>query len=79
MALLLLSIFFGLSTFVVFILVDIPYARFLAAVAGAFDLIPSIGAMKGVGKRQNNLLVDVEASWLEISVKIFYFKSLGEQ
>ncbi|MEG4076381.1 hypothetical protein QUA30_27645 [Microcoleus sp. Pol14C2] len=79
MARLLLSIFFGFSTFVVFILVDIPYALFLAAVAGAFELIPRIGAMKFVGKRQKNFLVDVEASWLEISVKIFCFKSLGEQ
>ncbi|MEG4353229.1 AI-2E family transporter [Microcoleus sp. LAD1_D3] len=45
---LLLSIFFAISTFVVFILLDIPYALVMAAVAGAFDLIPGIGATIGI-------------------------------
>jgi predicted PurR-regulated permease PerM len=45
---LLLSIFFGISTFLVFILLDIPYALVMAAVAGAFDLIPGIGATIGI-------------------------------
>ena len=45
---LLLSIFFGISTFVVFILLDIPYALVRAAVAGAFDLIAGIGATIGI-------------------------------
>ena len=45
---LLLSIFFGISTFVVFVLLDIPYALVMAAVAGAFDLIPGIGATIGI-------------------------------
>ncbi|WP_333287744.1 AI-2E family transporter [Microcoleus sp. D2_18a_B4] len=44
----LLSIFLGISTFVVFILLDIPYGRLMAAVAGAFDLIPGIGATIGI-------------------------------
>jgi len=45
---LLLSIFFGVSTFLVFILLDIPYALVLAAIAGIFDLIPGIGATLGI-------------------------------
>ncbi|WP_333452705.1 AI-2E family transporter [Microcoleus sp. herbarium5] len=45
---LLLSIFLGISTFLVFILLDIPYALVMAAVAGAFDLIPGIGATIGI-------------------------------
>ncbi|MEM1240545.1 MAG: AI-2E family transporter [Cyanobacteria bacterium P01_H01_bin.26] len=46
---LLLSIFFALSTFVVFWLLQIPYALVLAVIAGLFDLIPGIGATLGVG------------------------------
>ena len=46
---LLLSIFFAISTFVVFWLLKIPYALVLAVIAGLFDLIPGIGATLGVG------------------------------
>ncbi|EKV01810.1 putative permease [Leptolyngbya sp. PCC 7375] len=46
---LLLSIFFAVSTFVVFLLLKIPYALILAVIAGLFDLIPGIGATLGVG------------------------------
>ncbi|EDX85157.1 conserved domain protein, putative [Synechococcus sp. PCC 7335] len=45
---LLLSIFFGVSTFVVFLLLGVPYAPTLAVIAGVFDLIPGIGATLGV-------------------------------
>ena len=45
---LLLSIFFGISTFLVFILLGVPYALALAAIAGVFDLIPGIGATLGI-------------------------------
>ena len=46
---LLLSIFFGASAFLVFILLGVPYALALAAIAGVFDLIPGIGATLGIG------------------------------
>ncbi|MGB7250764.1 MAG: AI-2E family transporter [Phormidesmis sp.] len=46
---LLLSVFFGLSTFLVFLILDVPYALTLAVVAGLFDLIPGIGATLGIG------------------------------
>lgn len=45
---LLLSIFFGVSAFLVFVLLGIPYALALAAIAGVFDLIPGIGATLGI-------------------------------
>lgn len=45
---LLLSLFFGVSTFLVFIVLNIPYALVLAAIAGVFDLIPGIGATIGI-------------------------------
>ncbi|MEA5487943.1 AI-2E family transporter [Pseudanabaena sp. CCNP1317] len=45
---LLLSGFFGISTFVVLIVLNTPYPLVLASVAGAFDLIPGIGATIGI-------------------------------
>lgn len=45
---LLLSLFFGFSAFLVFVLLQIPYALVLAAIAGVFDLIPGIGATIGI-------------------------------
>ena len=46
---LLLSIFFGASAFLVFILLGVPYALAMSAIAGVFDLIPGIGATLGIG------------------------------
>ncbi len=45
---LLLSIFFGVSVYIVFIFLDLPYSLILAAIAGVFDLIPGIGATIGI-------------------------------
>ena len=45
---LLLSIFFGISTFFVFLVLKVPYALTLAVIAGLFDLIPGIGATLGI-------------------------------
>ncbi len=45
---LLLSIFFGVSTFLVFLILNVPYAFTLAVIAGLFDLIPGIGATLGI-------------------------------
>lgn len=44
----LLSLFFGISAFFVFILLNIPYALVMAAIVGVFDLIPGIGATLGI-------------------------------
>ncbi len=43
-----MSIFFGISTFLVLIILKSPYPLVLAFVAGAFDLIPRIGATIGI-------------------------------
>lgn len=61
---LLLSIFFGVSTFVVFFLLGVPYPAFLALIAGLFDLIPGIGATLGVGLV--SLLLLSQSVWLAI-------------
>ncbi len=45
---LLLSLFFGISTFIVFLIFKVPYALTLAVIAGLFDLIPGIGATIGI-------------------------------
>ncbi|MBW4560563.1 MAG: AI-2E family transporter [Mojavia pulchra JT2-VF2] len=45
---LILGVFFGVSSFIVFLLLQVPYALILAAIAGVFDLIPGIGATLGI-------------------------------
>jgi predicted PurR-regulated permease PerM len=45
---LILSIFFWISAFIVFLVLQIPYALTLATIVGVFDLIPGIGATLGV-------------------------------
>ncbi|HIK43437.1 MAG TPA: AI-2E family transporter [Leptolyngbyaceae cyanobacterium M65_K2018_010] len=65
---LLLSIFFGVSTFVVFIVLGVPYPAFLALTAGVFDLIPGIGATLGVGLI--SLLLLPQGVWLALKALV---------
>ena len=45
---LILSVFLGVSAFIVFLILQVPYALVLATIAGVFDLIPGIGATLGI-------------------------------
>ena len=65
---LLLSLFFGISIFVVFIFLQLPYALFLAAIAGVFDLIPGIGATIGITLVA--LIVLPQGIWVSVQVII---------
>lgn len=65
---LLLSLFFGISVFLVFIFLQLPYALFLAAIAGVFDLIPGIGATIGITLVA--LIVLPQGIWLSLQVLI---------
>ena len=64
----LLSPFFAASSFVVFLIIDVPYALFLAAIAGVFDLIPGIGATLGIGLVA--LIVLSYSPWMALQVII---------
>ncbi|WAL62167.1 AI-2E family transporter [Thermocoleostomius sinensis] len=64
----LLSVFFGLSSFVVFLILKIPYALVLAMIAGIFDLIPGIGATLGIGLVC--LILLPQGIWLSLKVLI---------
>lgn len=46
---LLLSLFFGSSTFIVFLVLKVPFALVLGIMGGMFDVIPGIGATMGIG------------------------------
>ena len=46
---LLLSLFLTTSSFIVFLVLNVPFALLLAIITGLFDLIPGIGATLGVG------------------------------
>jgi predicted PurR-regulated permease PerM len=65
---LLLSIFFGVSTFVVFLILGVPFPLVLALIAGVFDLIPGIGATLGVGLV--SLLLLSQGVWLAIKALV---------
>lgn len=65
---LLLSLFFGISVFIVFIIMQLPYALFLAAIAGVFDLIPGIGATIGITLVA--LIVLPQGIWVSLKVLI---------
>lgn len=45
---LLLAVFIGISAFLVFIVLNVPYALVMATLVAAFDLIPGIGATIGI-------------------------------
>ncbi len=65
---LLLSIFFGASTFVVFLLLKVPFALILAVIAGVFDLIPGIGATLGISLVA--LLLLSQSVWLAVQALV---------
>jgi predicted PurR-regulated permease PerM len=65
---LILSTFFGVSTFIVFLFLQVPYPVILAAVGGVFDLVPGIGATIGVTIIAFTLLP--QGIWLSIQVLI---------
>lgn len=64
----LLSVFFGISVFVVLLILGAPYQLLLAAIAGALDLIPGIGALIGIGLISIILLPN--SIWLSLQVLI---------
>lgn len=66
--LLVLSLFFGLSTFIIFLLLGIPYAAFLGLIAGLLDLIPGIGATLGVGLI--TLLLLSQSVWMALTALV---------
>jgi predicted PurR-regulated permease PerM len=66
--LLVLSLFFGGSTFLIFLLLGIPYAAFLGLIAGLVDLIPGIGATLGVG--MITLLLLSQSVWTSLTALV---------
>jgi predicted PurR-regulated permease PerM len=65
---LLLSIFFGVSAFLVFLLLEVPFPLVLAMIVGVFDLIPGVGATLGIGLVC--LLLLSQSVWLSIQVLV---------
>ncbi|MBE9166546.1 AI-2E family transporter [Pleurocapsales cyanobacterium LEGE 06147] len=64
----LLSVFFGVSIFLVFLILDLPYPLVLAAIGGVFDLIPGIGATLGI--TLVCLIVLPQGIWLSLIVLV---------
>jgi len=66
--LLVLALFFGISTFVIFLILGVPYAAFLGLMAGLLDLIPGIGATLGVGLI--TLLLLSQSVWMSLKALV---------
>lgn len=66
---LILSIFFAISTFFVYLILQTPYPLVLAAIGGLFDLIPGIGASIGVVLVA--LILLSQSVWLSLQVIIY--------
>lgn len=64
----LLSLFFGASAFIVFLVLKVPYPLVLAAIAGVFDLIPGIGATLGISLV--SLIILPQGIWLSLKVLV---------
>lgn len=65
---LLLSLFFAASSFIVFLVLQVPYPLVLAAIAGVFDLIPGIGATLGISLIA--LIILPQGIWFSLKVLI---------
>jgi predicted PurR-regulated permease PerM len=65
---LILSVFFGVSAFIIFLILQVPYALVLAAIAGVFDLIPGIGATLGISLVA--LILLPQGFWLSLKVLV---------
>ena len=65
---LLLSLFFSLCAFVIFLVLQVPFALVLAAIAGIFQMIPGIGAAMGISLIC--LILLPQNSWMAFNVFI---------
>jgi len=65
---LILVLFLTTSTFVVFSILNVPFALILAVIAGVFDLIPGIGATLGIGII--SLIVLSQSFWVALKVLV---------
>jgi len=62
----LLSLFFGVTAFIIFLILGLPYSLVLATIVGLFDLIPGIGATLGISL----VALIVLPQGLELSIKL---------
>lgn len=65
---LLLALFLSISTFIVFLFLNVPFPLVLSVIIAALDLIPGIGATLGVSTI--SLLVLSQSAWLALKVLV---------
>ncbi|BAZ66804.1 MAG: AI-2E family transporter [Pelatocladus maniniholoensis HA4357-MV3] len=65
---LLLTLFLTGSTFIIFLLLKVPFALILSVIVGILDIIPGIGATLGVGII--SLIVLSQGAWLALKVLV---------
>ena len=65
---LILSLFFGISSFIIFLVLQVPFALVLAVIAGIFQMIPGIGAALGISLIC--LILLPQSIWMALNVLI---------
>ena len=65
---LILTLFLTISTFIIFVVLQVPFPLLLAVIVGVFDIIPGIGATLGISLIC--LIVLFQSSWLALKVLV---------
>ena len=65
---LILTLFLTVSTFLVFLVLQVPFPLLLSVIVGIFDIIPGIGATLGISLI--SLIVLSQSGWLAIKVLV---------
>lgn len=75
---LILAIFFTITTFIILLVLKVPFALFLSVVAGLFDFIPGIGSTIGIGLICLLIMPQSLTIALQILLACFIIKQIEE-
>lgn len=75
---LILAIFFTITTFIILLILKVPFALFLSVVAGIFDFIPGIGSTIGIGLICLLIMPQSLTIALQVLVACFLIKQIEE-
>ncbi len=73
-----LAIFFTVTTFIILVILQVPFAIFLSVVAGLFDFIPGIGSTIGIGLICLLIMPQSLTIALQVLVACFVIKQIEE-
>ncbi len=75
---LILAVFFSVTTFIILLTLQVPFALFLSVVAGIFDFIPGVGSSIGIGLICLLILPQSLTTSLQVLAACFIIKQIEE-